>query len=126
MWAPYGLSTWARYQPDRPENIDLTWQSIILHGLPTLLLCRSHIHRPLFNWAFQYEIKINLAMAVYCFFLGGRLREPHINLSIQKTYVGPIWAIHGIATQLDIDIDWALILHRAIAYSQKFSLTSVR
>ena len=43
-------------------------------------------------------------MAAYCF-LGGRLREPHINLFIQKTYVGLIWAIHDIETQLDIDID---------------------
>ena len=58
-------------------------------------------------------------------FLDGRLREPHINLSIHKTYVGLIWAIY-IKTQLDIDIDWALILNRATAYSQKFSLTSLR
>ena len=58
--------------------------------------------------------------------LGGRLRKPHINLSIQKTYVGLIWAIHDVATQLDIDLDWALILNRATAYSQKFSLTGLR
>ena len=59
-------------------------------------------------------------------FLGGRLREPHINLSIQKTNVGLISAIHDIAIQLDIDIDWALILNRATAYSHKFSLRSLR
>ena len=64
-------------------------------------------------------------MAAYCFF-DGQLREPHINLSIQKTYVDLIWSIHDIATQLDIDIDRALILYRVTAYLQKFSLASLR
>ena len=58
-------------------------------------------------------------------FLGRQLCESRINLSIQKTYIGLIWAIHDTATQLNTDIDLALILNRATAYSQKFSLASI-